>query len=96
MEAIRNAPKPTDITSLRDFLGLLNFYRKFIPNAATVLEPLNRVLKAATPWVLGKEQDVAFETCKELLVNSKALVHFDPAKPIKVSANSSSYGIGAV
>ena len=96
VDAIRNAPKPVDITSLRAFLGLLNFYRKFIPKAATVLEPLNRLLKANTPWTWGREQEEAFRSSKELLVNSEALVHFDPTLPIKVSADSSSYGIGAV
>ena len=96
VDAIRNAPKPFDVTSLRAFLGLLNFYRKFIPKAATVLEPLNRLLKANTPWSWGKEQQEAFRTSKELLVNSEALVHFDPTKPIRVSVDSSSYGIGAV
>ena len=96
VDAIRNAPKPFDVTSLRAFLGLLNFYRKFIPKAATVLEPLNRLLKANTPWSWGKEQQEAFMTSKELLVNSEALVHFDPTKPNRVSVDSSSYGIGAV
>ena len=94
--AIKNAPRPTDITQVRSYLGLLNFYRRFIPQAAEVLEPLNRLLKADTPWQWTQEQELAFKKSKEILLNSKALVHFDPKKPIVVSSDSSSYGIGAV
>ena len=94
--AIKNAPRPTDITQVRSYLGLLNFYRRFIPKAADVLAPLNRLLKADTPWQWAEEQELAFKKSKDILLNSEALVHFDPTKPIVVSADSSSYGIGAV
>lgn len=45
IEAIRKAPRPSNVTELKAFLGLLNFYSKFLPNTATVLEPLYRLLK---------------------------------------------------
>ena len=96
VDAIAKAPAPTNVTQLRAYLGLLNFYRKFLPNAASMLEPLNRLLKADTPWVWGKEQEMAFAASKEALLKSKALVHFDPSLPLVVVADSSAYGIGAV
>ena len=44
--AIANAPAPTNLQELRSFLGLLNYYGKFIPNlAATILHPLNALLQ---------------------------------------------------
>ena len=46
-----------------------------------MLEPLNRLLQAKTPWVWGKEQEFAFSNCKKTLLNSNALVHFDPKLP---------------
>ena len=49
VKAIRDAPPPTDILQLQAFLGLLNFYRSFLPNASTVLEPLNRLLRKDKP-----------------------------------------------
>ena len=94
--AIRNAPRPTNVSQLRSYLGLLNFYRRFLPKAATVLESLNKLLKADSVWNWGKAQEDAFNMSKDLLVKSQALVHFDPTKPIVVAADSSSYGIGAV
>ena len=96
VKAISEAPAPTNITQLRAYLGLLNFYRRFLPKAATLLEPLNRLLKANTPWSWGVEQDSAFKKSKEILLNSEALVHFDPKLPLVVVADSSSYGIGGV
>ena len=96
VHAIRDAPKPTNVSQLRSYLGLLNFYRRFIPNAATMLEPLNKLLKSNVTWLWGKDQENAFNASKEELINSKALVHFDPTKQIVVSADSSAYGLGAV
>ena len=96
VKAIKDAPPPENLTQLRAYLGLLNFYRRFIPQAATLLEPLNNLLKKDVSWDWGKKQEKAFLASKEALINSEALIHFDPQKPIVVVADSSSYGIGAV
>ena len=40
VDAIKNAPAPRDVTQLRAFLGMINYYHKFLPNVATILEPL--------------------------------------------------------
>ena len=96
IKAIKNAPRPTNETQLRSYLGLLNFYRRFIPKAATVLHPLNELLKANQKFNWGKSQEEAFNASKNLILNSTVLVHFDTKLPIVVVADSSSYGIGAV
>ena len=46
VEATVTAPTPTNITQLRSFLGLINYYGKFIPNLSTTLHPLNALLRA--------------------------------------------------
>ena len=48
LEAIREAPTP--VTQLRSFLGLLNYYGNFIANLATLLHPLNNLLRQGVPW----------------------------------------------
>ena len=45
IESIQNAPSPTNVTELKSYLGLLNYYRSFLPNLSTVLQPLNELLK---------------------------------------------------
>ena len=96
IKAISEAPAPTNVTQLRAYLGLLNFYRRFLPKAATVLEPLTKLLKSDTRWSWEAEQETAFKKSKEILLNSNALVHFDPNLPLVVVADSSAYGIGGV
>ena len=44
LQAILQAPTPRNVTELRSFLGLVNYYGKFIPNLATTLHPLNQLL----------------------------------------------------
>lgn len=96
VQAILNAPKPTNVTQLRAYLGLLNFYRRFLPKAATILQALTKLLGANVPWSWGKEQEDSFRKSKQMLLDSNLLVHFDPNKPLVVVADSSAYGIGAV
>ena len=45
VEAIKDAPKPKDVSQLRAFLGMLNYYHRFLPDVATVLEPLHKLLR---------------------------------------------------
>ena len=96
VKAIVDAPAPTCVKQLQAYLGLFNFYRRFVPKASTVLEPLNRLLRKDTGWVWGESQSKAFKASKDLLLQSDVLTHFDPNLPISVSADSSAYGVGAV
>ena len=96
VKAIIEAPHPKDITQLRSFLGMINFYRKFLPNISTTLEKLNRLLDVGVKWHWSSEHETAFQKAKSLLFNSDLLVHFNPNLPIVISVDSSSYGIGAV
>ena len=50
-QAIRDAPTPTNVTELRSFLGILNYYGKFLPNLSTKLYPLHTLLGKKTKWV---------------------------------------------
>ena len=74
---------------------MLNFYRKFLVNAATVLEPLNSLLRKDVKWNWSPEHSKAFRDSKSLLIDA-CLIHFDPSLPIVVSADSSKYSVGAV
>ena len=48
--AITQAPMPKNVQELRSFLGLINYYGKFISNAATILAPLNDLLRKDADW----------------------------------------------
>ena len=81
---------------LRSFLGLENYYSKFVPNLATTLHLLNLLLKRDAQWRWTSECADAFKQVKEALVSSQVLAHYDPKLLIKMAADASSYGIGAV
>ena len=96
IKAIQDAPEPTDVSQLKSYLGLLSYYRKFMPNLSSVLAPLYNLLKADCHWRWHKEEQEALEASKKLLQSTNVLVHFNPDLELILSCDASSYGLGAV
>ena len=94
--AIRDAPVPTNIHQLKSFLGLINFYAKFLPNLSTVLAPLYVLIQKSHPWKWGPSQQRGFQDAKERLLSSSLLVHYSEQQPLLLAADASPYGHGAV
>ena len=82
IDSLQKAPAPTNVSELKSFLGMLNYYHKYLDNIATILEPMHKLLRKDTPWHWGGEQQKAFKKAKDLLCSSKLLVHYDPDKPL--------------
>lgn len=96
IESITNAPSPSNLTQLRSFLGMLNYYSKFIPNLSSELAPLYNLCKKNVVFKWSKECEETFQISKRLLTSNQLLTHYDPSLPIFVTCDASSYGIGAV
>ena len=97
VDAIFHAPEPENEPQLRSFLELLlNYYSKFIPNLATMVHPLNRLLRQDVRWKWTPDCAKVFKQTKESLVSSKVLAHYDSNLPIKLAADASAYEVGAV
>ncbi|KAL5516094.1 hypothetical protein EMCRGX_G001364 [Ephydatia muelleri] len=94
--AIVDAPVPEDISQLKSFWGLVNYYAKFLPCLADTLAPLYKLLTKHQPWSWGADQAAAFQKAKFQLTSDVLLVHFDPSKKIALSCDASPYGIGVV
>ena len=60
IDAIQRAATPQSTTELKVFLGLMNYYGKFIPNLATILHPLDKLLSSSVKWEWTKEREDAF------------------------------------
>ena len=93
VEAIVNAPISVNIQQLRSFLGLINYYGKFIPNLSTLLHPLNALLQANKKWEWTSD---CFKAIKDQIISASVLTHYDPTKPITLAADALAYGAGAV
>ena len=69
---------------------------KFIPNLASLLYPLNQLLKKDCKWRWLRDYSKAFAKAKQKLTSSPVLVHYDAKLPIGLAGDASAYGIGAV
>ena len=78
MKAITEAPAPTNISELKAFLELVNYYSKFMNNLATVLAPLYKVLQKSTSWLWGTQQKSTFKEINKQLTSDSLLFHYDP------------------
>ena len=96
VRAVLEAPPPTDVSQLRSFLGMINYYGKFLPNLAALLRPLYDLLQTAQAWSWETPQQLAFKRAKELLSPATLLTHNDPTKLLKLSCDASPYGVGAI
>ena len=96
VDAIQEMRAPSDVSELKTFLGMVNYYHKFLPNPAAVLEPLHKLLRKDVLWEWKAAQRQAFGKIKELLSSSRVLTHFDPQKPLVLTVDASPHGIGAI
>ncbi|XP_043229035.1 uncharacterized protein K02A2.6-like [Amphibalanus amphitrite] len=96
IQAIRNMKRPDDVKELQSMLGIINFYRRFLPNLSTQLQPLNQLLQKEARWSWTPACEKVFQQLKSALSEDDVLVHYDEEKPIKLSCDASSYGLGAV
>ena len=96
MKAIQDAPAPKNLAELRSFLGIVNYYSRFLPNLSTRLAPLYALLKKGPCWCWKTTQDEAFQEAKQALQAESLLVHFDSSKQLLLACDASPKGFGAV
>lgn len=101
VQSIRDYPVPKTAKELRRFLGMLNYYRRFVPHAARLQAPLNSALcgtnmKGSTPVKMTEEMLQAFEDCKSSLSEATLLSHPDSQADLALYTDASDVAIGAV
>ena len=96
IQAINNAPAPTNVSQLKSFLSLVNYYSKFLPNLSNTLAPLYRELQKNARWSWGLKEKKAFQTAKESLTSDSVFILFDHKRKLTLAFDASPYKIGAV
>ena len=96
VSAIDRAPEPKNLKELQAWLGLVNYYAKFMKNLATELAPLYRLLKKEQQWEWGADQKLAFQRTKHMLKSTMTLAHFDETAPVILACDASPVGVGCV
>lgn len=95
IQALRNLPAPRGLADLRSFLGMVNFYDKFIPHYSDIVAPLTDLTKKDRPWSWEATHESAFARLLSAIRNDVFLAAFDPDKPITMETDASdvAYGI---
>ncbi|XP_031346519.1 uncharacterized protein K02A2.6-like [Photinus pyralis] len=96
IECIQKAPSPQNMTQLKSYLGLLNFYGKFIPMLSSKLKPLYDLCRDNQEFIWSTKCEQCFQESKNLLIANNVLTHYDPTEPIYITCDASGYGVGAV
>ena len=96
MEAILDWPAPTRVPELRSFLGLANYYRKFIKDYSKRVVPLTDLLKKDRPWHWAEEEQAAFDKLKTTIATEPVLKLLDFEAPFEVHTDTSNRVVGEV
>ncbi|GFW72649.1 retrovirus-related Pol polyprotein from transposon 297 [Trichonephila clavipes] len=100
VQTVLDYKQPETVGSLRKFLGLLNFYRRFLPKAAEQQYLLSEFLKGSKgkkdskPLNWSSEAITAFQRCKQALADAALLAHLSPSAPLALHVDASDYAIG--
>ena len=97
-DKVNDFPRPTNPTSLRSFLGLTSYYRRFVPHFATIAAPLHRLTKKDTPFEWDGACETAFCELKSLLTKAPVLVYprFGQGQSFLLETDASIVGLGAI
>ena len=111
VSAIKSWPVPKNVKEMRQFLSFAGYYRRFIRNYASIVEPLNALLKGhctqkskskskskkrPTVWNWSDTEQKAFDTIIEKLTSAPVLAYADYSLPFVLHTDSSGAGLGAV
>ena len=96
VQALKELPPQSNVAKLRSFLGMMNYLSLFIKDFSIISEPLRRLTKKDADWVWAFEQDAAFSSLKNLLVENACAAYFDVTKATSLIVDASPAGLGSI
>ena len=96
IRAIAEWPTPECVRDVRSFVGLANFYRKFIRWFSEIASPLTDLTKKDRKFVWGPKEEEAFERLKTALVSAPVLKLPDFEREFTVTTDASEVSVGGI
>ena len=96
VDGVLSWPEPKNVKDVRKFLGLANYYRRFIKDFTQVARSINMLMRKDVKWQWGVEQQKAFDELKRVFTMKPVLAAPDLDKEFRVEADVSNYTTGGV
>ena len=96
VKALHDAAEPTSVQEIRSLLGMATYSARFIPDFATLTEPLRQLTKNGEPWVWGPSQVMAFKRLKGALSSDITMSYFDPSLETEIYVDASPVGLAGM
>ncbi|UYV79843.1 hypothetical protein LAZ67_18000901 [Cordylochernes scorpioides] len=96
VKSIQDFPRPDTVKKVRQFMGLANYYRKFVKDFSKISFPLVRLTRKNQPFIWNEEVEESFAKLKMALSTKPVLAIYNPDYPSKVYTDAYKYGIGAI
>lgn len=89
-------PTPTTVTQVRSFLGMCNYFAKFVQNLSQTTEPLRRLTENDVKFVWSECEQRSFDGVKDLISSDLLLAYYDMSKPVTIHCDASIDSLGAI
>ena len=94
--AVKKFPRPKTRKNIKQFLELIGYYRRFVPNFAKIAKPLTLLTKLGIKFHSEQDQQEAFQNLRDLIITEPILQYPDFSKPFIVTTDASHFAIGAI
>jgi hypothetical protein len=96
VESLKNAPPPQSAAEISSLLGMATFSARFIPDMATITEPLRRLTNKNTPFIWTEEQEEAMQKLQNALSSDTVMSYYDTNRDTYIWVDASPVGVGAI
>lgn len=96
VETKKNMKRASNVDEVRVFLGLINYYGRFIRNLSDIVYPLNKLLCKDAKFIFDEQCERAFQEIKQQMQSDTVLAHYEPKLKLVLAVDASPTGVGAV
>ena len=89
-------PKPRSPKEIKKFLGLIGYYKKFVPRFSDMARPLTKLLAHDCKFKWTNQCEISFQMLKDTLCSAPILKYLDTSKPYTLYTDASKYGWAGV